>query len=67
MPKVRASRISVRVRRRPETMPKLMESRQRPKARMGTRARLKAEGKSEPVAESRMAWGISVSRQMMAA
>ena len=54
-PKVSASRISVSVCRRPDTIPKLIESTPTPKQMMGTSARLKAEGNSEPVTESRMA------------
>lgn len=54
-PKVSASKMSVSVRRRPDTIPKLRESTHTPKQTMGNSARLKADGKSEPVAESRMA------------
>ena len=64
-PLLRAERMSERVLRRPDIMPKTMAKRLMPKVMMGTRLRLKAEGQSDPVAERRMAWGGNVSRAMM--
>ena len=57
--------MSAKLRRRPDTRPKVTETRHTPKAMTGTRLRLKADGKRWPVADRRMAWGVSVRRARM--
>lgn len=65
MPELRVLRISSKPRRRPDKSPNVTDTRQMPKAIMGTRLRLNADGNSEPVADRRMAWGISVSNAII--